>query len=131
MEDVLAVYTRPRDPDDHTARKLIVHTSRTKRSTDFIALLETLDGLYGPRPGLPTKPVVIVLDNGLIHVRRSEREAGHSRLLRADARFDCEPISSCNVLIGAAGEEECRHSRYRGPRRAESGEHGRLALNVG
>jgi hypothetical protein len=40
---------------DHTARKLIVHTSRTKRSIDFIALLETLDGLYGPRPGLPRR----------------------------------------------------------------------------
>jgi len=60
---------------DHTARKLIVHTSRTKRSTDFIALLETLDGLYGPRPGLPTKPVVIVLDNGPIHVSKATTAA--------------------------------------------------------
>ena len=58
---------------DHAARKLIVHPSpsRTKRSTDFMALLETLDGLYGPRPGLPTKPVVIVLDNGPIHVSKA------------------------------------------------------------
>ena len=60
---------------DHTARKLIVHTSRTKRSTDFIALLETLDGLYGPRPGLPTKPVVILLDNGPIHVSKATTAA--------------------------------------------------------
>jgi transposase len=60
---------------DHTARKLTVHTSRTKRSTDFIALLETLDGLYGPRPGLPTKPVVIVLDNGPIHVSKATTAA--------------------------------------------------------
>lgn len=60
---------------DHTARKLIVHTSRTKRSTDFMALLETLDGLYGPRPGLPTKPVVIVLDNGPIHVSKATTAA--------------------------------------------------------
>ena len=60
---------------DHTARKLIVHTSRTKRSTDFMALLETLDGLYGPKPGLPTKPVVIVLDNGPIHVSKATTAA--------------------------------------------------------
>jgi transposase len=56
---------------DHAARRLIVHSSRSKRSADFIALLERLDGLYGPRPGLPTKPVVIVLDNGPIHVSRA------------------------------------------------------------
>ena len=56
---------------DHAARRLIVHTSRTKRSADFIALLETLDRLYGPRPGSPMKPVVIVLDNGPIHVSKA------------------------------------------------------------
>ena len=56
---------------DHAARRLIVHTSRTKRSADFIALLQTLDGLYGPRPGLRMKPVIIVLDNGPIHVSKA------------------------------------------------------------
>jgi transposase len=56
---------------DHAARRLIVHTSRTKRSTDFIALLEMLDRLYGPKPGLQMKPVVIVLDNGPIHVSKA------------------------------------------------------------
>ena len=56
---------------DHAARRLIVHTSKTKRSVDFIALLERLDGRYGPRPGLPMKPVVIVLDNGPIHVSKA------------------------------------------------------------
>jgi hypothetical protein len=55
---------------DRAARRLIVHTSKTKRSADFIALLEMLDGLYGPRPGAPMKPVVIVLDNGPIHVSK-------------------------------------------------------------
>ncbi len=49
---------------DWLQRKLIVATSRTKRSTDFIALLVTLDHLYGPKPGVATKPVVLVLDNG-------------------------------------------------------------------
>jgi hypothetical protein len=60
---------------DHAARHLIVHTSQTTRSADFIALLQRLDGLYGPRPGRPIKPVVIVLDNGPIHVSRATTAA--------------------------------------------------------
>ena len=60
---------------DHAARRLVVHTSKTKRSADFIALLERLDGLYGPRQGLPTRPVVIVLDNGPIHVSKAAAAA--------------------------------------------------------
>ena len=60
---------------DHSARRLIVHTSRTKRSADFIALLEVLDALYGPKPGVRMKPVVIVLDNGPIHVSNATTAA--------------------------------------------------------
>lgn len=60
---------------DHRARSLVMHTSPTKRSTDFIALLHKLDGLYGPRPGVPTKPVVIVLDNGPIHISKATTAA--------------------------------------------------------
>ena len=56
---------------DWGKRELIVTTSRTKRSTDFISLLESLDRLYGPKPGSRTKPVVIVLDNGPVHVSRA------------------------------------------------------------
>ncbi len=55
---------------DHAKRRLIVHTSRTKRSADFIAHLEQLDRLYGPKPGRVTKPVVLVEDNGPIHVSK-------------------------------------------------------------
>ena len=39
---------------DHVTRQLIVHTSPTKRSSDFIAHLEQLDRLYGPKPGSPS-----------------------------------------------------------------------------
>lgn len=60
---------------DHATRRLFVHTSRTKRSADFIALLETLDSLYGPKPGVPMKPVVIVLDNGPVHVSEATTAA--------------------------------------------------------
>ena len=52
---------------DFASRELIVETSRTKKSADVIALLEQLDRLYGPQPGLPCKPVRIVLDNGPVH----------------------------------------------------------------
>jgi transposase len=36
---------------DWARRDLIVHTSRTKRSSDFIALLEEIDRRYGPKLG--------------------------------------------------------------------------------
>lgn len=55
---------------DHVTRQLIVHTSPTKRSSDFVAHLEQLDSLYGPRPGQPAKPVVLVEDNGPIHTSK-------------------------------------------------------------
>ncbi len=56
---------------DYVARRLIVHTSPTKRSADFIALLEQIDTLYGPCPASLAKPVVIVLDNGPIHTSKA------------------------------------------------------------
>jgi len=52
---------------DHLTRQLIVHTSPTKRSSDFIAHLEQLDRLYAPKPGRAMTPVVLVEDNGPIH----------------------------------------------------------------
>lgn len=61
---------------DWARRDLVVHTSRTKRSTDFIALLERLDQLYGPKPGAErAPPVVLVLDNGPIHTSKATRTA--------------------------------------------------------
>jgi transposase len=60
---------------DHVTRQLIVHTSPTKRSSDFVAHLEQLDRLYGPRPGQTTKPVVLVEDNGPIHTSKLSRAA--------------------------------------------------------
>ena len=60
---------------NHVSRELTVHTSPAKRSSDFIAHLEQLDQLYGPRPGRPTKPVVLVEDNGPIHTSKASRAA--------------------------------------------------------
>ncbi len=55
---------------DAITRMALVHTSPTKRSSDFVALLERLDRAYGPVPGQARKPVVLVLDNGPIHTSR-------------------------------------------------------------
>jgi transposase len=60
---------------NHVTRELSVHTSRTKNSSDFVAHLEQLDALYGPMPGRVTKPVVLVEDNGPIHVSKLSRAA--------------------------------------------------------
>lgn len=64
---------------DYVKRRLIVHTSRTKRSSDFIAHLEQLDHLFGPKPGRVTPPVVIVEDNGPIHTSKMSLAALDAR----------------------------------------------------
>src|SRR4051794_5270944 len=60
---------------DWARRELIVHTSRTKRSSDFIALLEEIDRRYGPKLGVAIQPLVLVLDNGPIHTSKASRAA--------------------------------------------------------
>ena len=56
-----------------------MHPSRTKRSADFIAHLEQLDRLFGPEPGLVTRPVVLVEDMRPIHVSKIARAALDAR----------------------------------------------------
>ena len=63
---------------DHITRQLIVHTSLTKRSSDFAAHLEQL---YDPMPGRRVKPVVLVEDNGPIHVSKFSCAALAARAL--------------------------------------------------
>ncbi len=60
---------------DFTSNALTVTTSRTKRSTDFIDLLAEIDKIYGPAPGKPLLPVVLVLDNGPVHTSKLTRTA--------------------------------------------------------
>jgi hypothetical protein len=60
---------------DWVARKLLVHSSRSKKSADFIAHLEQLDLIYGPKPGRRRRPVVLVLDNGPVHLSKLSRAA--------------------------------------------------------
>ena len=60
---------------DATTRELLVHTSPTKTSADFIGLLELLDWRYGPKPGCPRRPLVLVLDNGPVHTSKASTAA--------------------------------------------------------
>ncbi len=60
---------------DWARRDLLVRTSRTKRSSDVIALLAEIDRRWGPRPGQAMRPVVLVLDNGPIHTSKATRAA--------------------------------------------------------
>ena len=60
---------------DFVSRELIVETSPTQGSADFIALLKRLDQIYGLRPGATCKPVAIVLDNGPVHASKATRAA--------------------------------------------------------
>jgi transposase len=64
---------------DVAANELIIETSLTKRSADFIALLAKLDERYAPHPGRPAKAVVLVLDNGPIHTSKASRAALEAR----------------------------------------------------
>jgi hypothetical protein len=60
---------------DHVSRQLVVHTSPTKHSNDFVAHLQQLDEVYGPKPGRAARPVVLVEDNGSIHTSKLSRAA--------------------------------------------------------
>ena len=60
---------------DHARRELTVVTSASKRSGDFVALLERLDRAYGPGSDREGRPVVLVLDNGPIHTSGASRRA--------------------------------------------------------
>ncbi len=57
---------------------LLVRTSATKRSTDFIALLSLVDARYAPvlwDAACDEPTVVLVLDNGPIHTSKATKEA--------------------------------------------------------
>jgi transposase len=58
---------------DPVRRRLLVHTSPTKRSTDFIDLLDQLGTAYGTAER--ARPLVAVLDNGPIHTSKLTTKA--------------------------------------------------------
>lgn len=64
---------------DAATGELVVSTSPTKTSADFVAFLRRLDWRYGPRPGGTRLPVVLVLDNGPVHTSKASRAALDAR----------------------------------------------------
>ena len=58
---------------DPVPRRLLVHTSPTKRSTDFVDLLDQLGAAYGITER--ARPLVAVLDNGPIHTSKLTTKA--------------------------------------------------------
>ena len=46
-----------------------------RSSAYFYTLLERIDARYGPQPGVASKPVVLVLDNGPIHTSKLTTKA--------------------------------------------------------
>ena len=58
---------------DPIRAELLVHTSASKRSTDFVSLLDDLASAYGRSER--TKPLVIVMDNGPIHTSKLTTKA--------------------------------------------------------
>jgi transposase len=62
---------------DAVGGAMTVEISKTKRSSDFLRLLERLERDLGPGPGRP--PVVLVLDNGPIHKSKLTTKALEER----------------------------------------------------
>ena len=103
---------------DWARRDLIVHTSRTKRSSDLIALLEQVDRRYGPKLGLATRPLVLVLDNGPIHTSKASRAALAERAhwLRVEWLPKYAPeLNDIEVLWRDLKRHHLAHQTFNGP----------------
>jgi transposase len=94
---------------DHLTRQLIVHTSPTKRSRDFMAHLEQLDRLYGPKPGQPAKPVVLVLDNGPIHTSKLSLAALAARVHWLTVEWLAKYAPELNDIEGVWRDLQAHH----------------------
>jgi transposase len=103
---------------DWRRRELIVRTSRTKRSSDFIALLEEVDRRYGPKLGLATRPLVLVLNNGPVHTSKASRAALAERAhwLRVEWLPKYAPeLNDIEVLWRDLKRHHLAHQTFNGP----------------
>ncbi len=98
---------------DYARRKLVVTTSRTKRSADFIERLRALDRLYGPKPGAPMKPVVLVLDKRPIHVSKASRAASAERAHWLTVEWSPKYAPELNDIEIVWGDLKARHLAHR------------------
>lgn len=64
---------------DHAIREIVIHTSKTRRSSDFIAHLEQFERRHGPRPGRSLTSIVPLDDNGPIHTSKRAHAAVAAR----------------------------------------------------
>ncbi len=120
---------------DWTRRKLIVTTSRSKRSSDFIAHLQALDRLYGPKPGVPIRPVVLVLDNGPIHVSKATlaalAERDHWLTIEWLPKYAPE-LNDIEIVWGDLKAHHLAHQTFTDPDALEEAIHHAVAvLNAG
>ena len=103
---------------DWARRELIVRTSRTKRSSDFIALLEEVDRRYGPKLGVAITPIVLVLDNGPIYTSKAPRAALAARphWLRVEWLPKYAPeLNDIEVLWRDLKRHHLAHQTFAGP----------------
>ena len=98
---------------DWGRRKLVVTTARRKRSSDFIAHLEELDRLYGPKPAAPIEPVVIVLDNGPVHTSKASRAALAARAHWLTVEWLPNYTPELNDIEVVWGNLKARHLAHR------------------
>jgi len=115
---------------DWRRRKLIVTTSRTKRSADFIAHLQALDRLYGPKPGAPATPVVIVLDNGPVHVSKAANaalaERSHWLTVEWLPKYAPE-LNDIEIVWGDLKARHLAHQTFTDPERLDTAIHDAVA----
>ena len=107
---------------DYARRKLVVTTSRTKRSADFIAHLRLLDRLYGPKARRAFKPVVLVLDNGPIHVSKATlaalAERAHWLVVEWLPKYTPE-LNDIEVVWGDLKARHLAHQTFTDPGRLD------------
>jgi transposase len=103
---------------DWAHRELVVRTSRTKRSSDFIALLEEVDRRYGPKLGVAITPLVLVLDNGPIHTSKMSQAAlaqrAHWLTVEWLPKYAPE-LNDIEVLWRDLKRHHLAHSTFTGP----------------
>jgi hypothetical protein len=98
---------------DYARRNLIVATSRTKRSVGFMAHLQRLDRLYGPKPGMANKPSVLVLDDGPIHVSKASQAALAERAHWLTVEWLPKYAPELNGIEIVWGDLKSRHLAHR------------------
>ncbi len=96
--------------------ELLVHTSASKCSTDFIDLLNALEASYGG--ATRTRPLVAMMDNGPIHTSKLTTKALAERpWLTVDGFELCAELDRIGTFLARPRTPSPRQSRLRRRRR--------------